>query len=292
MDGFKIFTLIVTIVFLILLILVFLFIRKPELLKQHLIKTYDIIPDINVTDSVLNVEKFENYTIYELVADPPSINDIIVIDIPGGAFIESVVNFKPYQAMKLPYNVISITYPTLFDNRAKDAISYIERAIKHIQKTKYPQAQIVLIGTSAGAYYATKVINRSNVKNISKFIGICGYYGAATMPYNVVVNALDRMYLTSFKDFAEYQCNVISSNILSLYITSTDDFLEQSTKSYAMLCQQKVYTFGGNHTFFTQDTPSAQEAYDIVKSFITGKPIPSPPIPAIPTLPPPPSSSK
>lgn len=272
MEGFKILNFCVTIILLLLLLALILFIRKPEALKKQVIKTYDIVPNFDIgTNQTLTRETFESYQIYYVLhndnTDTPL--DYVIIDIPGGAFVESAVNLKPYESLNLPYDVVSFEYPIVFNHRALATIEYLERAIQHVQVTKYPNSKLILMGTSAGAYYTTKIINRGNVENISKMIGICGYYGPASMPNNLLITILDRFYLTSIRNVQPFVCNIIPSTIDLLLITSNEDFLFLSSRNFAILNQQLLNVFVGNHTFFSQSTSeSTKEAYTLVKNFI------------------------
>lgn len=272
MDGFKILNFCVTIILLLLLLALILFIRRPEPLKKQIIKTYDIVPNFDIsTDQILTQETFESYKIYyvESMEMVSTTAEYIIIDVPGGAFLESAVNLEPYAHLNLPYPVVSFEYPVVFRNRAIDTLEYLERAIKHVQTTKYPNAKLILIGTSAGAYYTTKIINRGNIVNISKMIGICGYYGPASMPENLLLTILDRVYLTSIRNVHPYVCNIIPSSIELLFITANEDFLFMSSRNFSLLNQQLLNVFVGNHTFFSQSSnESTQQAYKLVRNFI------------------------
>lgn len=276
MDGFKILNFCVTIILLLLLLALILFVRKPESLKKQIIKTYDIVPNFDIaTTQTLTVETFETLKIYYV--DPidyiENQSEYIIIDIPGGAFLEAAVNLEPYAHLNLPYPIVSFEYPVVFDSRAMDSIEYLERAIQHVQTTKYPESKLILIGSSAGAYYTTKIINRGNIQNISKMIGICGYYGPSSMSENLLITILDRVYLTSIRNVGPFVCNMIPSQIDLLLITSNEDFLFMSSRNFSVLNQNLLNVFVGNHTFFSQSShESTQQAYALVRNFILNQP--------------------
>lgn len=248
-----------------------LIVRKPEIIKQTLIKHYDLRPHVVLDEHVHELQEFGKQKVFELSVpngDPAK----LIIDIPGGAFISSVVTFVAYRELRLPCNVVSLTYPVLFENKAKETLAYLEETITKILATKSQVKTVYMVGTSAGAYYATKLINRGKIPNIRKFIGICGYYGHKTIPKNITISVLEQFYVTSFKNNQQFDCQIISNPIKSLFMTSTRDFLGESTMNFATQNHVRYEVFEGDHLFFFRiDQEGAKRAHILFNHFINEK---------------------
>lgn len=261
-------TLTFTILVLIALIAIVLLVRRPEPIKQAIIKQFDLRPNIILDGDVASIEGNFDYKVYELSV-PDANPSKIIIDIPGGAFISALPTFVAYKQMKLPCNVISFEYPTLFMHRANDSITYLEKTINKVLASRPEIKTVYLIGTSAGAYYAVKILNRGKVYNVKKFIGICGYYGHKTIPKNLTLGLLEHLYLTSFRNTAAYDCHIIANPIESMFITATKDFLIKSTENFATQNHLHFDTYEGNHLFFQMpETEGAKQAYSKVVNFL------------------------
>ena len=185
--------------------------------------------------------------------------------------------------LHLDIDVVSIEYPALMEATAEDTLLYLEEAVHYIiknHKKKYfteandNDLEIYLVTASAGSYFGTKLINRGNVKNITKFIGINGYYGHRTMS-NGFYKILENYYLTqTLFDNAKqrkYDCRPIDSTIESMIIMGKQDTLKESSINFSKLTGRHldICTYEGDHTFYHKwNTLEAKRFYNDLELFL------------------------
>lgn len=274
------------IVYLVLAVYFVYFVYRPTPIARLLAQTFDARPDRAAAAAVYDGESnVEVERFYDAVANTAqticrltradNLSDTLIVDIPGGAFIVSSSSLEPYKRMRgLRYDVVTINYPVLFEAKARTTIQFLERAIRHAidrhkQKWRCDTVRVCLVGASAGAYYAVKIINRGAFRGqIVKFIGVCGYYGHASTK-NVVLKALDRMYLTSILPDVSYVCQPLPATVRAMLVTATRDVLRDCTESYATTNQALPVVYEGDHMFFwTPGLESARKLYADMVEFI------------------------
>lgn len=253
------------------IIAIALLIRRPEIVKQSLIKHYDLRPHVVLGENVFEIPTNSEYKVYEYIVDHSDPTKII-IDIPGGAFISAAPTFTAYKQLRLPCNVISFEYPVLFKHHFSETLGYLEMTIGGILKKRPQVKSVYVVGTSAGAYFAVKLLNRGKLHNIKKFLGICGYYGHKTIPKNLSLAMMEHLYVTSFANNKNYDCHIIPNPVNVMLITATNDFLYESTKNFAALSTIAYDTYEGNHLFFHDaKTSGAKKAYAKVNQFLAAE---------------------
>lgn len=256
-----------------ILIYIILFLRKPNFIKNRLIKVLSL--NINDYTNNPNVELFPHTDtetkITKQIAKYSTENNLktrVIVDIPGGAFIDANPNLTPFINMNLSYDVFSLEYPVLFDYTFEDSLKYLSNTLTFILdkiETEYPNAKITLFGHSAGAYFSALLINKFAAR-IDSFITINGYFGKSTIS-NEVLKVLDGVYLTSITKKPKYEVAALSNNVDLFIVTSTNDFLKESSEYYAALNGIKAHVYTGGHGFF-YISEYGQLAYSDIKSFL------------------------
>lgn len=199
----------------------------------------------------------------------------LIIEIPGGTFVTSYINFNAYRAMDIEFDVAVVKYPLLFRTSARQAILYLEKAISQIidrfrAKWGTDNFKICLIGHSAGAYYAIKLLNRGKfAQYIDKFVGLCGYYGKEWVD-NPIVKILDSVYLTSIFNSPEFKCTLPPVNVELFLATSSQDWLKASTIKFSQFCHVlcKIYNEEDHMFLWATNSRSTRLAYAELKEFI------------------------
>jgi acetyl esterase/lipase len=203
-------------------------------------------------------------------------SDKVIIDIPGGGFMAAGGHLSVYKDWANECDVYYITYPTLFEHTIGDAIVYINLFMENILKVVNPE-NITIIGTSSGAYYASKVLNllesskSTDAKLISSAVLINGYYGWRNCD-NMTMKVLDATYMDrySFKyTRSDYDVVGISGTELMI-IVSDDDQLKRCGLDFANKNSLKTINYPGSHTFFWADTETGKIARQDVLNFIMG----------------------
>lgn len=270
-------------------------IHSPNLIIRCLKAKYAIQPDKysliheNIKEEIFsstvqnNYKKSFKHKIYYYTKPGNNANKLI-IDIPGGAFLVAATNLNLYfNMLHLDIDVVSIEYPVLMQATAEDTLLYLEEAMHYIiknHKRKYfidandNDLEIYLVSASAGSYFGTKLINRGNIKNITKFIGINGYYGHRTIS-NGFLKLLEIYYLTQtlFDNTKQrkYDCRPIDSTIESMIIIGTQDTLKESSINFSKLTGSHldICTYQGDHTFYLKwNTLEAKRFYNDLELFL------------------------
>lgn len=270
-------------------------IYNPNLIIRYLKHKFSIQPDNHsITHENIKEEMFSTtvqngykknfkHKIY-YYTKPKNNPHKLIIDIPGGAFVVAATNLNLYfNMLHLDIDVVSIEYPALMEATAEDTLLYLEEAVHYIiknHKKKYfteandNDLEIYLVTASAGSYFGTKLINRGNVKNITKFIGINGYYGHRTMS-NGFYKILENYYLTqTLFDNAKqrkYDCRPIDSTIESMIIMGKQDTLKESSINFSKLTGRHldICTYEGDHTFYHKwNTLEAKRFYNDLELFL------------------------
>jgi len=283
-----VFTTALNLIGLVLLIYVLYFLYRPTPVKQALIKTFDLRPNVEPGDGIeeeLFTDPETGYTesIYYF-RNPNNRTDRFIISIPGGGFIVSLPSFTSFRSMKnLNQDVVTFNYPVLFHTKTQVTLQFILNTVDHImavyQKEWGVNIKVSLMGTSAGGYYASKLLNSDRYLNdeqnkytfIDRFIGICGYYGY-TSTDNTTLRTIDRFYLNRWNNWLSPErgtCKRLPSTINTIFMTAESDFLKQCTDRYSQLHSQLPLVFEGEHTFFSMtESPSTQKAYEVFVDYV------------------------
>ncbi|UHB41831.1 esterase [Macrobrachium rosenbergii nudivirus] len=276
-NPYLVVTTILSLIFILLILYVIITVLYPKKpldyirRKLHVEKNLEMLQD-DCTDITTYEAKTCKFTgdIYAIKKDT---NDktIIIIDIPGGAFISACNFVKPFTLMDINYDVISISYPVLPYGNFKRSLNYLTEVINHIITTEYDNPKIILTATSAGSYYAVKLINNGTFKdNIIKFISTSGYFGYETIE-NVITLIGDKGYLRRFNNSTLLTCTPIDPTIKSLYAVGADDFLKESTVKFLQLSGEngKMLTYPGDHCFYlSYNDKSTREYYKDMELFM------------------------
>lgn len=217
---------------------------------------------------------YKDMSHYVYYLDRGNINmDTVILDLPGGAFISSSNTLIPYHHINQPYNIFSIEYPVLPDGNYTNTFSYLVAVIDYLIN-KYGIQKIILAATSAGCYYAVKLINSEHfLKQIIKFIGVSGYYGYNTLP-NIGTYITEKLYLHSNTDDESItQCVSIPTHIQTFYAVGEDDPLKISTYEFLKLnsATDEIIEYSkGKHCFYLRfNDPITKEYYEQVGFFIS-----------------------
>lgn len=254
---------------LLIVFIVLYFVFFPTPLTNAFIKQYDLLNKVDdpriETDILENPFASQNFSISRYIPENADWSRVI-IEIPGGAFVASAVNFDSYFAMKLPYPVYIIEYPVLFKFRAKDTYKYLQFALEYtvnLIKDKHPNCKFTLVGTSAGAFYSALIIQHEP-NTFDSFISICGYFGYSTVA-NKLCEVIQKFYLKS----GNLEPNIIPATVEYFPITADFDFLNESTKVFAERNGKVPNIYSGRHTFFVTGTTEAERAREDFKTFIS-----------------------
>lgn len=210
---------------------------------------------------------------------PTNVKDTIIIDLPGGAFINSSNTMKPYLYIEnLDVDVASIEYPVLPIGTALRAIKYIEDAIGFIIN-KYntlwgiDNVKVILSTASAGSYYGVKILNKNTFKdNIIKFTAVSGYFGYKTID-NLVTAIGDKIYLRRLQPNSILDCKPLKDGIIqTFYAVSDSDILKISSLTFLRITNQDqdvvIYPTNG-HCFYTHfNDPETKKYYKDYLDFI------------------------
>lgn len=164
--------------------------------------------------------------------------------------------------------IYSVTYPTRFMFTLPQIIDYIEKALLHIVK-RYDDSRIygdkvqfVLSGYSAGAYFASHILNKSAVAlKIQKFIGINGYYGSKTVK-SFLIKLLDSFYLRELTSIRFNHIPIVRNP--TAIFACKNDFLLESSINYSSFMQIMPFVYDGDHKLFTNYESS------LAKKFYSG----------------------
>lgn len=263
---------------LLLLLFIVYFIVYPKPLVNSFIKRYNLISDLSderITVVYLEDPETEIKLRLAYYIPPGSENsERVIVEIPGGAFVASYLNFDAYFKMETPFPVFVIEYPVLFKHRAPVSFQYLKFALKstlELISTKINQnAKITLVGSSAGAYYSTILI-KDMPEQIDSLCTICGYFGYTTMR-NKLWALLERFYLNTSKE-PSLVVDIVPTGIRYFPMTSTFDFLGESSTVYAERNAVPLQVYSGNHTFFWNNSQDAQQARADFLNFVKNQPI-------------------
>ena len=283
-----VFTTTLNLIGLLLLIYVIYFLYRPNPVKHALIKTFDLRPDVEPGDGIeeetfTDPDTGHQESVYYF-RNKNNRKDRFIISIPGGGFIVSLPSFISFRAMKnLNQDVVTFNYPVLFNTKPKVTLNFISNVIEYVINTYKKQwgdnVKVSLMGTSAGGYYATKLINSDRYLNdatgkytfIDRYVGICGYYGY-TSTDNTTLRTIDRFYLNRWNNWLSPErgtCKRLPSTINTIFMTAEGDFLKQCTERYSQLHGQFPLVFEGEHTFFSMsESQSTQKAYEVFVDFV------------------------
>ena len=298
-------------IFMVLILWILYVLYNPAIIRKVVIKRWEIAPDIeslhqeHVTQELFSTtiaiddDKSKHYQgrkyhktfkhkIY-YYTKPGNQAQKVIIDIPGGAFLVAANNLNMYFNMpNLNIDVVSIEYPVLLKATAKDTILYLEDVIKYIienYKKKHSKVEdednafeIYLVAASAGGYFGAKLINRSKFKNnITKFVGISGYYGHKSVS-NDFLRIVETCYLTNtlyfFSDVQqkEYECSPINDcTIQTMLAIGKQDPLSESTIYFSKLTgsESEIFRYEGDHTFYLKwRNPETLRFYEDMELFL------------------------
>lgn len=238
-----------------------------------LVKPYTATIEVDGKPPIMFTQNLYYYT-----KDTNQTNKLI-IDLPGGAFINSSNTLKTYMNMKeLDVDAISIQYPVLPQGTALRAIAFIESAISSIieeYKTKWnvEYFELYLATASAGSYYGAKIINNGKFdKFIKKFSSVSGYFGYKTID-NLVTAIGDKIYLRRFQTNSVLDCKPLQEGIIdTFYAIAESDILKTSTLTFLQLTNQDLEVhryFGNGHCFYTHfNSLDTQKFYEDFVAFI------------------------
>lgn len=185
---------------------------------------------------------------------------VLIIDIPGGSFINANCSkLYNYFTHKIPF-VATFEYPTLTNDKIKSFTEMMEAVsnVIEILNEKLKPETIYIVATSAGASLATNYINNltnfSILKKIKKFVGISGWYGkdyflTKSRVKNLTSDFIDKMY------FKCPSSQKLPESIQTLLICGEKDaLLSDCTISYANKHNNgEFFYFKGDHLGFGND---------------------------------------
>ena len=187
----------------------------------------------------------------------------IIIDLPGGAFIAAANTLKPFLHIEQQHPVVSIEYPVLPSGDYKTTVPYITAAIDYILE-KYGNPKIILNATSAGSFYAVKIINSEKYKNsIIKFISTSGYFGYKTIN-NVATYITDKIYLRRLNNSTLLDCIPVPTTIDCFYAIGELDPIKISTINYLQLsgdANSAVEYPNSDHCFYNYYNKEITQSY-------------------------------
>lgn len=281
-----------TLLFLTMIIIYIIYIIfNPSTPIRYIRKVFQIRGDDEVSSESTTVEDFTatlevpnqktisvTKKIYYLTK-PDNIKDTIIIDLPGGAFLNSSNTMKPYLYVPdLDIDVISIEYPVLPTGTALRSIKYIEMAMSYIIK-KYntlwgiENVKVILSTASAGSYYGVKIINKNIFNsNIIKFSAVSGYFGYKTID-NLITAIGDKGYLRRLQPNTILDCSPLKDGIIqTFYAVSDNDILKISSLTFLRFTNQdqEVVIYKGNgHCFYMHfNDPETKKYYKDYLHFI------------------------
>lgn len=261
-------TLLVNIFFVAIFVILIVSFYSPRYVIKYIKKHYNladtnvIVPSgIESYDFVDSNSLSHNYYIRKSKADAPmsrqGVMDVILY-VPGGAFI-SCNPFLPEAIYEiLNYDVVSFRYPIRPENTINQSIRWLAECISHIieqyQKlTKFEHLFFHIVCYSAGAFYASLIINQLNSKyhrHIANMFMICGYYGKESISNKLIFQAFDKLYWSSILNSNNYTVSAVDVTNMDLCVISADgDFLLESTKYFSYLNGLVPIIFKGDHLF-------------------------------------------
>lgn len=283
MDYFRTITIILEIILVIIFIIFIIHqIKKPTLIKM-LIGLTDTTPEyeLRARDDKSKVEEFDKYTIWST----PN-NKKCVIFVVGGSFMFS--NRKTSYGLLnnlsdlLPdYDIISISYPVLFDGVIHDSMKGINDVLKPFVG-KYEEYHGVAF--SAGCMLLNAFMNKEEDENTAKImqldqIGlkiksatlICGIH--YTSLWSGFMDTLFSHYVLGKTPHPEcYNAMSVTHNQPYFIISSTKNFLH--AQSLKFLAKNKAKSLIYNKDYLTHgfiqvtNLEETQEAIKEIASFI------------------------
>ncbi|QLI62460.1 Esterase [Dikerogammarus haemobaphes nudivirus] len=282
---------IILIVLTILLLYVIYITVNPTVPIKYIKNKFHIAGDVEIEQDATSIRLFTatvelpntppttfSHNIYYSTKDTNQKNKLI-IDLPGGAFINSSNTLKPYiHAPDLDIDVVSIEYPTLPKGTAFKVINFIEQAIQSIideYKTKWNTElfEIYISTASAGSYYGVKIINNNKFINyIKKFTAVSGYFGYKTID-NLITAIGDKVYLRKLQTTSILDCKPLQDGIIeTFYAVADNDILKTSTLTFLRLTNQDLNArtyYGTGHCFYTHyNSLDTQKYYKDYVDFI------------------------
>lgn len=232
----------------ILVLLVLYFLYNPQPLANKLLQLYG-----GENSDLSNVERIDvqGWPYYLRRA---SRSDRLLVFLPGGAFLRSLIDFTPFESEQLrEYTVALIPYPVRFRHSVAEAIAQVQIVIEALCK-QYDT--ITVLGYSAGAFVAWTAIHQitPNVRaSIDSFVGICGYYGRDSIS-DVFLRLVDWCY-------GAPSC-VPNATPSAFYHTDTD-LIRDSSIWFARECGATSKEFTGGHMLFYDAKHNASLLTDI-----------------------------
>ncbi|UBZ25677.1 GbNV_gp19-like protein [Carcinus maenas nudivirus] len=232
-NAYIVVTSVLAIILLILCIYIISIIVYPKKPIEYLKKTLDLNPNSEyIYDDCTSYETFESpnthmkHKIFYLEKD--NTTGIIIIDLPGGAFLSSSNTLVPYKYINQPHTVVSLEYPVLPQGRMTTALNYLYDAITYVLD-KFSNPKIIMSAASAGVFYATKIINSEKfTDSIIKFISTSGYFGYKTLE-NIATIITDKIYLRKLSKSTLNDCVPILPHISTLFVIGELDAMKSST---------------------------------------------------------------
>ncbi|UBZ25583.1 GbNV_gp19-like protein [Crangon crangon nudivirus] len=290
MDGYRIFTLLITILLVVMILTISYMLVYPKVPIDYIRDKFQVLEDPEVTKDSAEVYTYTSasaikpgvsFTCHVYIWYPPKVTEgILVFDIPGGAFINSSNTLKPYIHMpNLPYTVVSLEYPIVPKATAKLAIEYLENVMlatieKYKVKWDREDISVYLCCASAGSYYGVKIINNNKLAQyVKKYSSVSGYFGYKTMDH-LIATICDRVYLRQFKENVELDCMPIPEGLIdTFYAISEYDKLADSTLAFVGMTSQQdnVMTYKvPSHSFYLYyNCLDTQAYYQDLVTFLT-----------------------
>lgn len=215
---------------------------RPQILANYLIfkvpkyiTYYDELKD----DCIIQEKIDHLYTLSILKTEIAKQGKRVLFFIPGGFFIKSSVQFATLKFLSNEFDVVTCTYPVLFDHSITKTITFLEKVINYTINTYYTKdTNVALMGHSAGCYFAYQILQNKSFCQIDKFIGVTGYFGRR-FTSNKLFQLLDFLYLHS----ARYN----KINCETLIVNCSNDFLKDSNENFASFISAKKSYYEGDH---------------------------------------------
>lgn len=215
---------------------------KPQILANYLVSKVPkhIVYYDELKDDLIVQEKIDNvYTLSIVKTENVMKKKRILFFIPGGFFIRSSVEFAALKFLSTNFDVVTCTYPVLFQNSIGETIEFLENVINYTINTHYTKdINVALMGHSAGCYFAYQILQNNTCSQIDKFVGVTGYFGSK-FTSNKLFQLLDYLYLHTNR-YNKIACP-------AFIVNCSNDFLKDSNENFGNFISAKKNYYEGDH---------------------------------------------